>query len=214
MRQIDINLATNEYLDRRLVTTLIIAVVFLMVSFSGITLYQYVNNQKQIQEYDLKIAGMQTMKSRKASRQLEKKENPAQEDIRRLEKKLGEMKVLIARDAFPWNRFLDQLERKIPEGLYIESFSLSDHYDKLIMKGRADAAHKITFFYRRLEEWDLIRTTIIQDLGLKPVLTVESAEPVKEGIGFTLESTISIEKLFSDGDPPQLGRILKGLSKY
>ncbi len=214
MRQIDINLATHEYLDSRLITALMIATVFFMVSLSGITLYQYVNNQKQIREYDLKIAGMKTMISRKAGRQLEKREKPLQEDIRRLEKKLGEMNLFIARDAFPWNRFLDQLEKKIPEGLYIESFSLSDHYDKLIMKGRADAAHKVTFFFRRLEEWDLIKTTIIQDLGLKPVLTVESAEPVKEGIGFTLESTISIEKLFTDGDPPQLGRILKGLSKY
>jgi hypothetical protein len=214
LRQIDINLATHEYLDRRLITTLMIAAAVLAVSLSGRTLYQYFSYQKQIREYDQKIARMQTMISRKTIHQLEKREKPAQEDIRRLTKQIAEMNVFIARDSFPWNRFLDQLERKIPEGLYIESFTLSDNYDKLIMKGRADAAHKITFFFRRLEEWDLIKTTIIQDLGLKPVLAVESADPMKEGIGFTLESSISIEKLFTGSDPAQLGQILKGLSKH
>ncbi|MBA4367838.1 MAG: hypothetical protein C0403_09395 [Desulfobacterium sp.] len=214
MRPIEINLATHEYLDKRLITTLIIAAVVLTVSLSGRTLYQYFSYQTQIREYDLKIARMQKMISQKTRHQLEKRKKPAQEDIRRLTKQIAEMNVFIARDAFPWNRFLDQLERKIPEGLYIESFSLSDNYDKLIMKGRADAAHKITFFFRRLEEWDLIKTTIIQDLGLKPVLAVESADPLKNGIGFTLESTISIEKLFTGSEPVMLGQILKGLSKH
>jgi len=212
LRPIDINLATHEYLDRRLTTTLIIAAAVLMVSLSGRTLYQYFSNQTQIRQYDLQIGGIEAMMSQEARQ--EKRKKSAQKDIRRLTKQIAEMNVFIARDAFPWNRFLDQLERKIPEGLYLESFSLSDNYDKLIMKGRADAAHKITFFFRRLEEWDLIKTTIIQDLGLKPVLSVEPEDPMKEGIGFTLESTISIEKLFTGSDPPQLGRILKGLSKY
>jgi len=214
LRQIDINLATHEYLDRRLLTTLMIAAVVLTVSLSGRTLYQYFSYQAQIREYDLKIAGMQKMISRKTKHQLEKRGKPTQEDIRRLTKQIAAMNVFIARDVFPWNRVMDQLERKIPEGLYIESFSLSDNYDKLIMKGRADAAHKITFFFRRLEEWDLIKTTIIQDLGLKPVLAVESADPVKDGIGFTFESTISIEKLFTDSEQAMLGQILKGLSKH
>lgn len=214
MRQIDINLATNEYLDRRLTRTLIIAAVVLMVSLSGITLYQYFSYQTQIREYDTRIAGIQAMMSQKTRHQEEKRKKSAQKDIRRLAKQIAEMNVFIARDAFPWNSFLDQLERKIPEGLYLESFSLSDNYDKLIMKGRADAAHKVTFFFRRLEEWDLIKTTIIQDLGMKPVLSVEPEDPMKEGIGFTLESTISIEKLFTGSDPPQLGQILKGLSKH
>jgi hypothetical protein len=156
---------------------------------------------------------MQERISLKASQRLETGKKPGKEDIRRLSAKTAAINALIARDAFPWNRLLDQLERKIPEGLSLERFSLSDHYDKLIMTGRADAAHKITFFVRRLEEWELIKTTMIQDLGLKPIAGADMTDEPESEIGFTLECMISIEKLFNSRDSAQMGRILKQFSK-
>lgn len=213
MRQIDVNLATQEYADKQLAMTLMIAAAILMVVISGSTIFRYVGNENRVNTYDEKIVRTRKLLSQKTKHQQKKQKKPNPSDINRLAKKTAAINRLIARDSFPWNRFMDQLERKIPEGLFIEAFSPSDTYDKLIISGRADSAHKITFFLRRLEEWDLIKTIIIRNLGLTPMAFGETPGVQKGGIGFTIESRISIEKLFTDRASAQLGQILMQLSK-
>jgi len=213
LKQIDVNLATHDFFDRRLLTVLMAAAAALSVLLTGVTIYRYVDCRKQLSEYSVKMERTRELISQKARQRLETEKKPGKEDIRRLSAKTAAINAIIARDTFPWNRLLDQLERKLPEGLSLESFSLSDRYDKLTMTGRADAAHKITFFVRRLEEWALIKNTIIQDLGLRPIAGADMADTKESEIGFTLECMISIEKLFDSRDPAQMGRILKQFSK-
>ena len=213
MKQITVNLATNDFLDRRMITVLMVLAAALALSLSGLTLYRYVDYRKTLKTYSVKIERTRELVSQKKREKMELQQKPSKEEIRRLSAKIAAANALIARDAFPWNRLLDQLERKLPEGLLIETFSLSDNYDKLIMTGRADAAHKITFFLRRLEEWALIRTTIIRDLGLKPITVADMTNMQEGDIKFTLECKVSIEKLLNSRDPEQLGRILKQFSK-
>jgi hypothetical protein len=214
LRQIDVNLATHEYFDKRLAMLLMIAAAILMVIISGITIYRHAENENQLKDYDQKITRTQKLISQKTQLQLKTQKKPNRKNIRGLAKKIEAINELIARDAFPWNRFIDQLERKIPEGLFIKSFSPSDNYNKLIITGRADSAHKITFFLRRLEEWDLIRSTIIRNLDMKSMESGAYDQAQNRSIGFTLESKIAIERLFTNRESTQLGKIFMKISRH
>lgn len=214
MRQIEVNLATQDLLDRRFLNFLMaitVAVILIITAFSG---YRYIGNRKQLRMNEVRIerARQQAAMTKQQQQQQAQAKSADQRKLRQLSVRIGAVNSLIARDAFPWNRFLDQLERMVPEGLRIETLLLGDQYDRLTMTGRADAAHKITFFLRRLEEWRLIRTIVIRGLGLPPS-TVSGAAAGSEGeLWFKVESEIAVENLFDSRMAEQMGRLLKSAS--
>ena len=214
MRQIDVNLATQDLLDRRFLNFLMaitVALVLVITAFSG---YRYMGNRNQLRMNEVRIerARKQAAVTKQQQQQQAQAKSADQRKLRQLATRIAAINSLIARDAFPWNRFLDQLERKVPEGLRIETLLLGDQYDRLTITGRADAAHKVTFFLRRLEEWKLIRTILIRGLGLPPSTASDAAAGAEGEIWFKMESEIAIANLFDSRNAEQMGRVLKTAS--
>lgn len=209
MRQIHVNLVTQDFFDRRILNLLMgitVIVILIMTAFTG---YRYIGNRKQVQMNQARIERARKQAAVTKQQQQEQAKSSDQRKFKQLSARIATVNSLIARDAFPWNRFLDQLERKLPEGLRIETLQLGDQYDRLTMTGRADAAHKITFFLRRLEEWKLIRTIVVQGLGLPPSSAPEPAAEPEGGIWFKVESKIAVVNLFDNQDAELMGRMLK-----
>lgn len=213
MRSIDVNLITQDFIDRRLLNFLMATTVVVLLIMTAFTGYRYIGNRNQMQMNEARVERARKQAARKTQEQRELTEISDPGKLRKLSARIAAVNFLIARDAFPWNRFLDQLERKLPEGLRIETLLLGDQYDRLTISGRADAAHKITFFLRRLEEWELIRTIVIQGLGLPPSTVSGDADGSEGEIWFKVESEIAVANLFDDRDAGQMGRMLNTGSK-
>ena len=207
MEPIKVNLASFEYFDKRLVYLMIISAVIIVLIISKYNYHLYDSSQREILNYEKKIAQLE--KKLKEKQQLQNKNNIEiyEEEMKVLKNNADFVNRLIASDIFPWNQLLDKLEMKVPNGLVLNRIVPDGNYSKLTLAGFAGSTRKITFFMKRLEEWNLIRESVLLKLDLERKdsrLDIRGEDPKIE---FEIENTLRIDRLFSDTGLPRIGNI-------
>ena len=95
---------------------------------------------------------------------------------------------LIASDIFPWNQFLNMLERKVPNELILSKIAPADNYSKLIISGYAGSARKVTFFMKRLKDWDVTQQSTLLRLHVEQNGSLPKTQGIVPKIEFEIET--------------------------
>lgn len=189
MKDIQVNLATYEYIDKRLAVLLISGTAILILLISVTLMHRFFGNAEQLRQYNAKLMRVTRLADDKD------KANIGQDELTKkrkqlIDRRVREVNTMIARDIFPWGRLLEVVERSMPEGLHLDSFVASEDYRKLTLKGRAVAARKVSFFLKRLDDSRLLADNVL--LSLKLVKTGADS-----GLQFTIESKMDLNHIFS-----------------
>ena len=133
MKPLNINLATFEYVDKKIAYTMIIALLSLVLSASVCTMILWSKYNFLAGKYEAKLLNLQKKEKKVlAARKLREAEMKKHRQSTR--KHTLFVNRLIAKDIFPWDRILSTFESKTPDGLYVENFSHDDSFGKIFLK--------------------------------------------------------------------------------
>jgi type IV pilus assembly PilN-like protein len=189
LEPIRINIASSDYVDKKIVFFMsAVAAAIAILSIVNINLF--LTNKGRISEYAIK------------SSSIEKKmlENKSKEEIstEKSEKILHRAILanqIIVKDVAPWSRFFERMETKVPSGIVIDSIIPSNDYQSLIIEGKARSEQKISFFMKRLKEFDFLNNSILTEFSIE---TGANGKFKKEeaDISFRIKSDLLIQNLF------------------
>ena len=152
MEPIRVNLASFEYVDKRHTYLMFIGIGIVALIISAYNVHLYAKRESEISDYKKKISVSQKKWQNNQQFKHEKKIEIGEEEKDRLKNSAVFLNRLIASDIFPWNQFLNMLERKVPNDLILTKIEPADNYGKLILAGYAGSTRKITFFLKRLKD--------------------------------------------------------------
>ncbi len=202
------NLATIEYVDRRLAFFLMLSASAFILSISLILIHQFFNDADRIRVYQGKILQRKQQTNAKERADGEKHKTFTKEQQKDLLERIVRINRLIAMDIFPWNRILEDLERSLPEGLYIESFVPVEDFSSITLKGRADSESKVAFFYKRLEENKIFEKNALTTFQVKPRNESNTGKALEIDIQFTMECRLALPNIFADPHYHGIGQIM------
>jgi Tfp pilus assembly protein PilN len=182
----------------------IVAIVMLLISAFNGHLYIKCNNEKSKYEQRISLLNKKLQDNRQM--QLEKIEI-GEEEKQRLKTNAEFANRLIASDVFPWNRFLNMLERKIPSDLVLNKVAPNDNYSKLTISGFAGSTRKVTFLLKRLKDWEVVRQSTLLKLQVEQDGSKTDVRGVVPKIEFEIESTLKPEQLFIETGLGRIGQI-------
>lgn len=188
MNVISVNLATEEYADKRRSLMAVSGCVLVVVVIAAITLNLFLANRSHIQTYQQKISGLKKTIADKRYRLQTQAGKYSSGEWATLQQQTLKANRMIFRDVFPWTRLLVGIEKIVPEGLSLESIDFSTDYTVVALKGRAVSSRKVSFFINRLEESRLFSENVLQKLHMGEG-TGDGASPATDGaIKFVIES--------------------------
>ena len=206
MEPIKINLASFEYVDKRQTTMMIIllGIIMLLISVYNVRLYAKGRHEKVKYEKEIALSNKKWQDKRQYQRE---KIEIGEEEKKVLKRNADFTNRLIASDIFPWNQFLSMLERKVPNELALSKIAPTDNYNKLIIAGYAGSTRKVTFFMKRLKDWNVIQHSTLLKLHVEQDGSQADVRGIVPKIEFEIESTLRTEKLFSETGLGRIGEI-------
>ena len=187
-------MATLEYYDKRIVYSVVLGVIIFLVAVTGYNINMGVKYQKEISGYEEKIERLKQNQSQRKFFHKELKE----EEINQIKTDALFVNKLIAIDIFPWDRLLETLEDDTPEDIILMDLSLSDIYDKLLLKGYAGSIEKITLFLKKLEESSIFQKCMILKLSVEKGRLEEISKKKSFNIYFVIESSLLMKEIFPE----------------
>lgn len=206
MEPININLASVEYVDKRqtIVMIIIMAIIVLVISTYNVHLFAKGRHEKAKYEKEISLSNKKWQDKRQFQRE---KIEIGEEEKKVLISHANFTNRLIASDIFPWNQFLNMLERKVPNELALSKIAPTDNYSRLIISGYAGSTRKVTFFMKRLKDWNVIQHSTLLKLHVEQDGSQDDVRGVVPKIEFEIESTLRTDKLFSDTGLGRIGEI-------
>ena len=193
MEPVRVNLATFEYLDRRLSALLALgaASILALVAWLGTT--GYLERRETIARYRDRIATLERSVEERRAKAREEISVPDPEEIRRLEARMERVGRLIFLDGFPWIPLLDLLERQLPGEVVMTEVTPSEDFRRLTLKGRAGSTEAMTRFLKRLDQGELFSETELSRLTFV-------GEGTPPAVRFEITGRLNLDTLL--GKPP------------
>ncbi len=194
MEPIRINIATFEYIDKKLVFIMAVVATALIV-MSAVNVNLFFKYSDRISECGNKALRIEKVFAEKNILENRIKDEIGTEKSEKILYRAIAANRMIIQDIFPWSRFLEIIETKVPNGIVIHSIIPSDDYKNLIIEGKATSERKIAFFLKRLAEWDLLKNSILTEFSME---TDSNDRFNKEGsaVSFSIKNDLLIENLF------------------
>ncbi len=204
MKPLNINLATFEYVDKRIAYSMIILLLCLVLLASGCNMIFWSKYNAQAAEFGTKLLKLQEKEKKiLAARKLREEEMKKHRQSTR--KHTLFVNMLIAKDIFPWDRILRAFELKTPQGLYIESFEHDDSFNKIFLKGYSKDMGGVTGYVKGIkedekkleEDYEIFKKI---DVDIKRVQDDKDIALKDMGFlfRFEIESSIDLKKLFPE----------------
>jgi hypothetical protein len=192
---VKLNLATFKYYDKRVAS---IALVVIALVLGGLSLYnvtQGIQGQADILSYEGKIKRLEKslVKSKKARENVRKKLKG--EEMQSIREGTIFVNRIIAKDAFPWDRFLDAVETSMPAGIVLEDLTVAEDFQTVQMDGLAKSSEKIDLVLSRLKKTGIFEGNLLTKLSVKEGGKNDSADIPEGGMRFEITSKLNIEEL-------------------
>ena len=209
MEPVKVNLSTFEYRYKRIVKYLLTGISILLFFFILNNIYLVFRYHKEILECEKKIERLGHILAEKEKDKKERKMIIGEKEIETAQDKIVFANRLIANDIFPWDQVLDTIENRMPESIILKNLSISNNFDKLILKGFARSVNKITLFLKNLEEADIFKKIVLMNLSVAQEDRATRTDGGKiQIVLFEIESTFFWDKLFQDKMYGNLGKII------
>jgi len=195
LKPIKANIATVEYIDKRIVYSVlvIVAIISLIIFLHNIhTGFLY---HADILNYKEKITRLQQNLEARKRRNDEIKSRLGDNELKKIEKDVPFVNGLITLDIFPWDKLLDTLENSVPEGMTLKSMVPLDDFKKINIDGYAGAMRNITQLLKMLEKSTIFHKSSLVKLSVDES-NVENI-PVEKApdIHFEIETFLKMENL-------------------
>jgi len=199
-----------EYHDKRIVYSVVLGAIVFLAVIIGYNINVGVKYQKEISEYEEKIGKL--VEQNQSKRKFLHKELK-EEEIKQIKTDALFVNKLIAIDIFPWDHLLETLEDNIPEGIILMNLSLSDIYDKLLLKGSAGSIEKIALFLKKLEESSMFQKCMILKLSVEKGSLEEISKKKPFNIYFEIEISLLMNEIFPEDKYGNLSTALVQLAE-
>jgi len=209
MKSFKINLATDEYLNKRIVYSMLVGTALLVLFISGYNINVSVRQNSMLSEYKDKISRIEQNLAKKRLSHEKRISRFGKEEIAKIQNNTLFANKLIALDIFPWNRLLDTVEKKIPEDMILVNFTPSDDFKKLNLKGSTCSMKNITLFLKRLEESELLHETALSQLSVEESKQNADMKKQEPDIFFEIKSSLQMDKVFPNISCGNLGTVFK-----
>ena len=209
MDTVKLNLATFKYFDKRVASVALIVITLVLGGLSLYSVTQAIQGQANILSYEGKIKRLEKslVKSKKARENVRKKLKG--EEMQAIREGTLFVNGIIARDAFPWDRFLDAVETSMPEGIVLEDLTVAGDFQTVKMKGFARSSEEIDLLLSRLKKTGIFEGNLLTKLSVKEMGKNDSADSVESEMRFEITSKLNIEELFNSKEYEDQGRILE-----
>jgi hypothetical protein len=189
MEPIRINIATFEYLDKKIVL-IIAALVVTIAIMTALNTSLYLTYNRQIGEFEQK-----TSRVEKSIQKDSGKTDISAEEWETTQRRIISANRIIIKDVIPWSRLFEVLEKNIPDGIFIESVKPTNDFRTVIIQGKATSERKISLFMKRLKEVEFLKNSLLAEFSIG---ADDGGRFKKEGanIGFRLKSDLLVENLF------------------
>lgn len=199
-----------EYHDKRIVYSVVLGAIIFLAAIIGYNINVGVKYQKEISEYEEKIGKL--VEQNQSKRKFLHKELK-EEEVKHIKTDALFVNKLIAIDIFPWDHLLETLEDNIPEGIILMNLSLSDIYDKLLLKGSAGSIEKIALFLKKLEESSMFQKCMILKLSVEKGSLEEISKKKSFNIYFEIEISLLMNEIFPEDKYGNLSTALVQLAE-
>ncbi len=199
MDRILINLATFEYLDKRIAYPMLFGAAIILIAISWYMVkasYQYQNHifeyEKRIESLDQKILTRQSIK--------QKTEKIGKDETTSLQSDIVFVNERIKQDVFPWDRLLDALERNMPDRTVLLSISPSKGQTGLRLQGKAESMEEVGMFLKNLNQSTIFPDNRLVNLAVNREGGFQGGANGESGaIKYELESIIDMDQLLKGG---------------
>ncbi len=168
MERIKINLATFAYGRRSVEFSIMALVAILVLLMSGYSINSALNCQKEILFYSNKIARLEKQLKKVKKFSGLGQERLKKEDVVKLKTETSFVSDLVQKDIFPWVSLLDEIERSLPKGIFLDNISATLEQNKVLLRGRAISMEKISLFLKNLENAGGLDNTVLVKFTAEP----------------------------------------------
>lgn len=197
METIKINLATFEYLDKRLAYPVMLVTALAVLLFSFLSIRTGIKSQGEINEYEKTI---ELQEQNAIKRQQIKKESTIRlkdGEVESLKKDTDFINGLIKTDAYPYDRLLDSLEACMPKGVVLSELKMSKDLSMVTLTGRVDSMDKITVFISNLNDSKIFKNNNLLNLSVSQENNQEEVFSSEDnGIIFEIEFSIDNNQIW------------------
>ena len=189
MEPIRINIATFDYLDKKIVF-IISALVIIVAIMTALNTSLYLAYKSRIAEFEQK-----TVRIEKSMEEDSGKADISAEEWEIMQHRVIAANRIIIKDVIPWSRLFEVLEKTIPNGIVVESVNPTNDYRTLIIKGKADSERTIALFMNRLKEVECLNNSLLTEFSIG---ADGGGRFTKAGtnISFRIKSDLRVENLF------------------
>lgn len=132
--KVTLNLASRRYVNRRALKFLGILFILLLLVLLTFQVSGYLQRQRQAQQYEKNLAELEREHQQLLGQTVQSLTPPQSE---RQKLALQQAKTLLQRDAFRWTVLFDRMEKRLPSGVSITSFTPDYKTQSLDLAGYA-----------------------------------------------------------------------------
>ena len=192
-----INLTTQDHVDRRIVYGVLGGVVTLLALFTLSNAVSGIQAYRERSAYQAKITDLQ----QQAQTLTDSDKNAGNfnaETAKAMQNRSRQANFLIALDLFPWIRILDELESAIPSQVVLDRFLPEPDLTTIRITGRTSSVEPITHFQEALEKSEIFQSVVLENMDFG---TGSSALPSPNGNGamkFEIICGLNLKALFPE----------------
>ena len=200
MKPIKANIATIEYIDKRIVYSILVILAVISLLLFSHNIYSGFRYHTDILNYKKKITRFQQNLEVIKRRNDEIKSRLEDKEQEKIKKNAVFVNRLIALDIFPWDNLLDTLEKSLPEGMILNSVVPLDDFQKITIDGYAGSMKNITHLLKMLNNSKMLQKSSLLQLGVDESNVENIQEEKPADIHFAIETFLKIDSFFSTND--------------
>ncbi len=195
MEPIKLNLATRGEGDNRVLLRLLVGAGLLVLILTGYTVATWMRNHAVLMDQRGRIEAL--VKRQKEELRASKRAAPAitKEEASAYLKQAKAVNRLIMEDQYPWDRLLDDLERRLPDGVILLRFASTERFDRIVLRGRADDLQGVTLFLENVKTSPVMTSMKLLNLSVSRAEGPLAGRKADAALDFEIEGTVHMEGL-------------------
>lgn len=195
VKPIRINMATIQYVNRRLARLLMVAAALTALVATGCNLRHHLRLQTDIVAYSDRIESLRQRQSELISET--GKDGIDEKEMEAIRGQTRFVNRLIARDVFPWDSILSAVETGMPENVYLASLSPDAAFQNIVLTGFATSLSEVSNYLKGKETVDLFQDFKLVQTEMEPETETETVVARDQlPVRFEIEVHLQLENLF------------------
>ena len=196
MKAIKANIATIEYIDKRIIYSILVTVAVVSLLILSRNIYSGFQYHTDILNYKKKITRLQQNLEVIKHRNDEIKSRLQDKEQEKIQENAVFLNRLITQDIFPWDQLLDTLEKSLPEDMVLNSIVPLDDFQKITIDGYAEAMKNIAHLLKMLNNSIMLHKSSLVQLGVDESNVKNIQEKKTPEIHFVIETFSKNASLF------------------